>query len=621
MNKNDLLPLYVMTSSFEQQDAVQRVKDAAQIVDIIGECVSLKRAGANMKGLCPFHAEKTPSFMVNPVRQSFHCFGCGEGGDVFNFMMKYYNLTFPESLKQLAQRYHISLPEKEYRSEDQGKAEKRQKLFDANERAARMYHEYLLNHDGGAQARDYLKKREIAGKMITTFMMGYAPVGWDFLSNKVAKSSITMAEAEEAGLLVRKERGGFYDRFRDRILFPIFDLTGRVVGFGGRILGEGEPKYLNTPETLIFDKSRMLFGLFQHRDAIRKARKAVVVEGNFDLLALASYGVDNVVAPLGTALTQPQIRLLKGYADEVILLFDGDEAGVKAAMRSVPLFLAEQVTARVALLPAMHDPDTYIRAHGKEGLEKYLINALPMLEFAFEHLKDRHGMSMTGKGKILEELEPLIQASGSSPFQQSVLISEFSNKLDLDPDQIMQGFKAAARKKGWHKPQLVNVGPAKEENVKVNIRLPRIQAQLIEFLIFHPRYLKRFLEAGIEEILAENPASNILNALQQLAAENETIGPEQLMENLPEGPERSYVSRLLITSPFLRRHDQEKLAENVADEMLVWLVRYRFKKEIQQLSEEIRKAQQNKDKKLLEELLLRKAELNKYLASMNVGDN
>ena len=184
-------------------------------------------------------------------------------------------------------------------------------------------------------------------------------------------------------------------------------MTGRVVGFGGRILGEGEPKYLNTPETLIFDKGRLLFGLFQHRDAIRKARQAVVVEGNFDLLALASYGVDNVVAPLGTALTQPQIRLLKGYADEVILLFDGDEAGIKAAMRAVPLFLAEQVAARVALLPAMHDPDTYIRAHGKEGLEKCLVNALPILEFAFEHLKDKHGVSMTGKGKILEELQPL----------------------------------------------------------------------------------------------------------------------------------------------------------------------------------------------------------------------
>jgi len=611
-----------MTFSFEQKDAVQRIKEAAQIIDIIGECVSLKRAGANLKGLCPFHAEKTPSFMVNPARQSFHCFGCGEGGDVFSFMMKYYNLTFPETLKQLAQRYQITLPEKKFSAEDQAKAEKRQKLFDANERAARMYHEYLLNHDGGSQARDYLKKREISDEMMSTFMLGYAPVGWDFLSNKVAKSSITMAEAEEAGLLVRKERGGFYDRFRDRILFPIFDLTGRVVGFGGRILGEGEPKYLNTPETLIFDKSRMLFGLFQHRDTIRKKRKAVVVEGNFDLLALASFGLDNVVAPLGTALTQTQIRLLKGYADEVILLFDGDEAGIKAAMRSVPLFLAEQVEARVALLPATHDPDTYIRSHGREGLEKYLMNALPMLEFAYEHLKEKHGMSMTGKGKILEELEPLIQASGSSPFQQSVLISEFSNKLGLDPEQVMQGFKAAARKKSRQEStQFKNVVPAKDENSRTAVELPRIQAQLLEFLIFHPGYLERFLAAGIEEILAENPAGNILNALQQLAAENDTFGPEQLMDNLPEGSERSYVSRLLITSQFIRQYDQEKLAENMAEEMLVWLVRYRFKKEIQQLSEEIRNAQKNKDQKLLEELLLRKAELNKYLASMNVGDN
>ncbi len=610
-----------MTSSFEQKDAVQRVKDAAQITDIIGECVSLKRAGANMKGLCPFHAEKTPSFMVNPARQSFHCFGCGEGGDVFSFMMKYYNLTFFETLKELAQRYQITLPERHSSAEDGGKAEKRQKLFDANERAALMYHEYLLNNPGGSLARDYLKKRAITGEMISTFKLGYAPAGWNFLSNKVAKSSITLEEAEEAGLLVRKERGGFYDRFRDRILFPISELTGRVVGFGGRILGEGEPKYLNTPETLIFDKSRILFGLFQHRDAIRKTRQAVVVEGNFDLLALASYGIDNVVAPLGTALTQPQIRLLKGYTDEVVLLFDGDEAGIKAAMRAVPLFLAEQVAARVALLPATHDPDTYIRAHGKDGLEKYLVSALPTLEFAFKHLQNKHGMSMTGKGKILEELEPLIQASESSPFQQSVLISEFSNKLGLDPDQVMQGFKAAGRKKSRERPGGINVGPAKKEPAKTDIQLPRKQAQLLEFLIFYPRYLKRFLEAGIGDILVDSPASNILDALQKLTAENEAVGPEQLMENLQEGPERSYVSRLLISSPFLRQDEQEELTDEMAEEVLIWLVRYRFKKEIRQLSEEIQNAQQNQDHKQLEELLLRKAALNKHLASMNYGGN
>jgi DNA primase len=268
----------------------------------------------------------------------------------------------------------------------------------------------------------------------------------------------------------------------------------------------------------------------------------------------------------------------------------------------------------------MHDPDTYVRAHGKEGLEKYLVSALPILEFAFEHLRAKHGMSMTGKAKILEELEPFIHASSSSPFQQSVLISEFSNKLGLDPDQVMQGFKTAARKKSLDRGKGVNVVNAKGEAAQANMPLPRKQAQLLEFLIFYPRYLKRFIEAGIEDILVENRASTILNTLQKLAAENKMFGPEQLMENLPEGPERSYISRLLIASPFVRQHDQEQLPDNMAEEMLVWLVRYRFKKEIQQLSEEIRNAQQNEDQKLLEELLFRKAELNKYLASMNIGD-
>lgn len=609
-----------MTSTVEQKDAVQRVKDAAQIVDIIGECISLKRAGANMKGLCPFHAEKTPSFMVNPARQSFHCFGCGEGGDVLSFMMKYYNLTFPEALKNLAQRYHITLPEKQFTSEDRQKAEKRQTLFDINERAARMYHEYLLNRPEAAPARDYLEKREITSEIINSFQLGYAPDSWDFLSSKVSKSSVTPAEAEDAGLLVGKDRGRYYDRFRDRILFPIFELTGRVVGFGGRILGQGEPKYLNTPETLIYDKSRTLFGLFQHRDSIRRARQAVVVEGNFDLLALAAYGIDNVVAPLGTALTQAQIRLLKGYADEVIMLFDGDEAGIKAAMRSVPLFLAEQVAARVALLPAMHDPDSYIRAHGRAGLEKHLNKARPVLEFAFEHLRDKYGTSMTGKGKILEELEPLIMASGSSPIQQSVLISEFSNRLGLDPDQVMQGFRKVAGRKQRSGPMTPDAGIKKTERKKVPARLPRMQAQLLEFLIFYPRYLKRFLETGIEDILVEPPANDILEQMIRLAEKRELTGPEQLMETLPEGFERSYISRLLISSGFLSQDDPE-VVEKMADEMLVWLARYRFKKEIKQLSDDIRSAQENRDAELLEKLLQRKAELNKYIAEMNIGDS
>ena len=270
-------------------------------------------------------------------------------------------------------------------------------------------------------------------------------------------------------------------------------------------------------------------------------------------------------------------------------------------------------------LPCM-TPDTYIRAHGREGLEKFIVDALPILEFAFEHLKDKHGVSMTGKGKILEELEPLIHASGSSPFQQSVLISEFSNKLGLDPEQVMQGFKTAARKRTQSRSVRPVVGSDKEEKAKVSAPLPRKQAQLLEFLIFYPRFLKRFLEAGIEEILVQYPAKQILEALTKLSEEKELTGPEQLMEGLPEAMERSYVSRLLMSSPFLGQDDPEVI-EEMAEEMLVWLVRYRFKKEINLLSEEIRIAQENQDSKVLDELLLRKAELNKYLGSMNIGDS
>jgi DNA primase len=302
------------------------------------------------------------------------------------------------------------------------------------------------------------------------------------------------------------------------------------------------------------------------------------------------------------------------------MLFDGDEAGIKAAMRAVPLFLAEQVTARVALLPAMHDPDSYIRAHGRAGLEKYLVDALPVLEFAFEHLRDKHGTSMTGKGKILEELEPLVLASGSSPIQQSVLISEFSNRLGLDPEQVMQGFRKAAGKKQRPRPVRPGTGRTESERKKVPVKLPRMQAQLLDFLIFYPRYLKRFLEAGIEDILVEPPAGDILAEMIGLSKEKELAGPEQLMEALPEGAARSYISRLLISSGFLSQDDPEVVGK-MAEEMLVWLVRYRFKKEIRQLSEEIRAAQESRNADLLAELLHRKADLNKYLASMNIGDS
>ncbi|PIP42852.1 MAG: DNA primase, partial [Deltaproteobacteria bacterium CG23_combo_of_CG06-09_8_20_14_all_60_8] len=319
-----------MTTSPQRAETARLVKEAADIVTVIGEHVQLKRSGANLKGVCPFHAEKTPSFMVQPERQTFHCFGCGEGGDVFTFVMKYHNLTFPEALQELAQRFNVTLPERAGGGgQDQEQAQKRQALLDANEQAAILYHRLLLEAPEAADARAYLAKRGVPAELAERFRLGYAPNRWDFLVKALPTAGLDLEMALAAGLIVKKEHGGFYDRFRDRVQFPILNLSGQIVGFGGRILGDGQPKYLNSPESPVFEKGRVLFGLYQNREAVRQARRCLLVEGNFDLLALLAHGFANAAAPLGTALTPAHIRTLKGYCDETILLFDGDTAGEK----------------------------------------------------------------------------------------------------------------------------------------------------------------------------------------------------------------------------------------------------------------------------------------------------
>ncbi|MCF6289636.1 MAG: DNA primase [Desulfobacterales bacterium] len=604
-----------MRSSPAQQDAVRQVKEAAQIVDIIGEVVELKRAGANLKGLCPFHAEKTPSFMVSPARQSFHCFGCNEGGDVFSFLMQYHRMTFPEALKTLAERYQITLPEREYSPADQARARKREILYQANERAASIYQEFLRSDPAAEPARAYLEKRGIPGEIIDSFRLGYAPPGWDFLSKKIVSSGFAPELAEEAGLIVRKPQGGAYDRFRDRVLFPISDLTGRVVGFGGRILGPGNPKYLNSPETLIYDKGRTLFGLFQHKEQIRRTRRCLIVEGNFDLLALAAHGVEYVVAPLGTALTRAQIRILKGFADELILLFDGDSAGVKAALRAAPLFLAEQVTARIAMLPAEHDPDTFVRAHGREYLENFLNQAQGLLEFVFGRLVEKHGQDLEGKFRVLAELRPLLEATADNPLQRSVLVSHFSDKLKLDPEQVERGFRAAARAE--------TRGPARppaEKGAEGPMTLSRVQRQMLEFLVLYPCFLPRFLEQGLEEILAEPGARTLLAALQELVAAAPDPNPEQLLDVLPAGPERAFVTSLFTSGRVYSDPEEDDDGKAMAEDHLRWLRRIGLEREIRSLSEATEEARKAGDQELILQLSARKVELNQALEKNVVSD-
>lgn len=592
-----------MTSADQREEVKNRIRETADIVQVIGDVVELKKAGVRYTGLCPFHAEKTPSFSVNPQGQFFHCFGCGESGDVFSFIMKYHRLPFPEALKELAQRYHIDLPEPQLSDADRKRIRERELLYSANQEAAVIYRQCLVESPDAEHARRYLEKRGVHAETAETFSIGYAPdpvtSGWSFITSRLQKK-LPVSAIEKAGLAVRKDRGGYYDRFRDRIQFPIINVSGQVVAFGGRILGEGQPKYMNSPESPVFDKSRLLFGLFQHKEKIRECRQALVVEGNFDLVLLAVHGINNVVAPLGTALTREHIRMLKGYCDEVVLLFDGDSAGLKAAMRSVPFFLAEQVDARIAVLPEGHDPDSFVREMGPGGIEDLVKKASPLAEFVFEELARQYGMTLDGKNRIVKELQQII-APGADPVQRALMVSHFSGMLGIAPAQFEAGMPDMKVKKQ----QIVSPSP---ESLR---KLPRQQRQIVDFLVLYPEYFPLLLEAGVEKIITSRQVINIFSRLKELA-ENESLTPDRLLVALPEeSAERQYVAEVLILGNPGSMENDEQQARQMCDEMLQWLRMEMMQKDGAGLQEQINEAQRSGDTELVMKLLARKQEMGK----------
>ncbi len=579
-------------------DIKDLIKERADIVQIIAEVVDLKKSGSRFLGLCPFHGEKTPSFTVNQSNQFYHCFGCGEHGDVFDFMMKYHSLDFPAAMKALAARYSISIPEKPRTLKQEREAQRKKEMFAVNRRAAELFRQTLLNAASGAAGRRYLADRGIPHEISAQFGLGYAPsveaVGWQFFSKNLSLRERGLAE--ELGLVVKKDQGSFYDRFRDRLLFPIIDISGRVCGFGGRIVGDGQPKYMNSPESLVYSKSKLLLGLYQLRETIRKKAQAVVVEGNFDLISLVAHGFDNVVAPLGTAITREQLRLVKRYAEEVVLLFDGDAAGIKAAVRAVPLFLAEQIPGRVALLPSGHDPDSYVREYGAEGIQCLVDEAEPLPEFVFSHLVGVHGMTLDGKSRIVEELRPLV-AAASSALQRSVIVAHFAEQLGMAAEQL-----AAMFEKKDSLPQQIHV----PEKSALPVRLPLsfAQKQLVSFMVLHPALFPQLESQGLREYLKGSIGEVIFLQLRELLAEREDIEPEAILDVLVDKEEKELVSELLLGAAYLDdTESSEEEQEHEVQELFAWFRREALQKRAQKIMEGIHAAQRQGDVALLNQLL------------------
>ena len=358
--------------------------ERSDIVDVVSGYVRLtKKSGANLFGLCPFHSEKTPSFSVSPDKQIYHCFGCGKGGGVINFIMEIENLSFPEAVEFLARRVNMPVPEQENDRE----SKKRSRMLALNKDAARFFYEQL-SAPGGAPARDYMQRRQIGRATATNFGIGYAPDSWDALRSAMKAKGYSDFELFDAGLVRKGKSGGFYDTFRSRLMFPVIDVRGNVIGFSGRILGDGEPKYMNSPETLVFNKSRNLFAL----NLAKKSKSGYIIlsEGNIDVVSLHQAGFDSAVASLGTSLTPEQARLISRYTGEVIIAYDNDGAGIKAAQRAIGILEKLDLKVRVLRLSGAKDPDEFIKLKGPEAFRNLLEGSEDQIDYRLRTITDQY---------------------------------------------------------------------------------------------------------------------------------------------------------------------------------------------------------------------------------------
>src|SRR5437867_1203560 len=375
------------------QTFIDDLRRQADIVRIVQDYVSLKKAGANWVARCPFHKETKPSFSVNPTKEIFYCFGCQKGGSVFNFIMEIERVTFPEAIKMVAEKSGVPLPKLVDDSRFEARKRESDQVIELNQWALQWWEDQLKRKPAPAKAaRDYLKQRGLTEETVQSFRLGFAPDSWEALSTHLRQKGATQEQLELSGLVVKKEEGGSYDRFRGRLMFPVFDAQGKPIAFGGRTLDpEGEPKYLNSPETSAYIKGRNLFGLNLTRDEIRRQGFAILVEGYLDLIVPYQFGVRNLVASLGTALTPEQVKLIGRFARKVVVNYDGDRAGMQAAKRAIETLLTEDLEVKVLVLPDNADPDDFIREHGVSEYNRRRTEATPHIQFVIDQaVRDRN---------------------------------------------------------------------------------------------------------------------------------------------------------------------------------------------------------------------------------------
>jgi len=590
-------------SGFIPEEKIAEIMNTADIVDIISDSVLLKKAGTSFKGLCPFHSEKTPSFTVNPEKKMFYCFGCGTGGNVISFLMKQNAMTFPETARMLAGRYGIEIQTANMTPEQKKLINERESLLELNHDVMEFFRYNLLKSDNGRVARRYLEKRGISDEVVKRFCLGFIPDGWENLVNFIKKKKLKRGVVEKSGLVIKKDNGGYYDRFRNRIIFPIFDIGMKVTGFGGRVMDDSLPKYLNSPETQIYAKSRSLYGLHLAKNRCRQTDVVFIVEGYFDLIALCQHGIENVVASLGTALTVEHIRMLKGYASKMILVYDSDTAGIKAAIRSIPIFANENVDARILVLPEGHDPDSFVFEFGMDLFLDKADKALSAVSFLIQIAIDKHGLSMDGKVRIIADmLEPV--AAVADGVARSIYIKELAERIGVDEVAILNKIREtislpSSSNSVWQASAVANT------NVNVPVKIDRMEKQIVSMMLQFPDIIPEIRQHKVLDFFKDELLKSIGNKLLDInytSNQSDQVGISFIMEQFENNAQRDIVALLAVGSFELI---SEKWNYHDCEKVISHFLSIQHKND-DSLNRKIKAAEENNDDVLLMQLLSKK---------------
>ncbi len=587
---------------------------------MVSDYVALKKTGKNYKGLCPFHSEKTPSFMVNEEKQIFHCFGCGEGGDAFTFLMKAGHFSFPQAVEELAKRYGVKLPSREPSPSQKKEMAQRETLFQINQIASDYFHDLLTKRPEGEEGRKYLSQRGVNPEIVMEHRLGYAVDRWNGLVRHLQEKKVSLELAWKLGLILPKKKVGdstpredrgldstsWYDAFRGRILFPIFDLHQRIAGFGGRVIREGQPKYLNSPESSIYHKGEILYGLHVAKRYAAEKDRVIIVEGYFDLLTLHQYGVKHSVATLGTALTPHHIRSLKRYTKNLVTVFDADPAGVHATLRSLPLFLEEEVEGKMIVLPRGEDPDGFLRKGNLEEFKKRLAHAVSLVDFFFERLmKTNDVKSIEGKVKIAKEGVALL-AKIPDKIRRNFYTKVLAERLDVKESFLYELLRSSSKE-----PSKAGLDLKKSS---LERDFPKSEEMVVRLMIHHPEVIPVISKEGVLEEFESPILQKMAETLEDLYQRKGRFDLPQALAHVEEDL-KGRLSEFAFQESGLEGGDRGKILRDCIQKIRGM----RFKKEKGELLKKIREAEKQQEGKGLFPLLKERQELAKREKGVQKG--